>query len=370
MVSVEIHNGKFWTNDLFVYYSATKDYFSGNNPYVQNYGLDTGYFKYAPTTLYFFYPTIWLNYFTVQIIHTVLLTISLVSSISILHFLFIYKKGEKKRYWLLYLGFLLIVNHVVRGFHMGNVNLILMFFFCVGLFSLKKGRAYQSAIFWSLMIILKPIVILAFIPLLFFKQVKVIIYMAIGGLFYFLLPIIFSGIDGLLSIWSNWLGAISAHGEYIVSENSLRYLLEYYTGIKSNWGASFFFLGCLFIYMFWTIKKGIKIGVDEWLVVFLAFCPNFFVTDTQHFLLSLPLLFVLIKNFIEANHWTYWGLFVCAVLFFSFNMNDLIGRNMSDSLDAMGTLGIANLVFILLLFIVKNSNQKKCYAAESKETHI
>ena len=32
MVSVEINNGKFWTNDFVVYFGATKDYFSGNNP--------------------------------------------------------------------------------------------------------------------------------------------------------------------------------------------------------------------------------------------------------------------------------------------------------------------------------------------------
>lgn len=353
MVIIEINNGKFWTNDLFVYYGATKDYFEGNNPYVVNYGLDTGYFKYAPTTLYFFYPTIWLDFFPVQIIHTLFLTISLVFSISILHFLFIYKNGKVKLFWLLYLAFSFIAIHVVREFHMGNVNLLLLSFFSVGLFYLKRGKDLQSAIFWSLMIVLKPIVILTFIPLLIYKKWKMVSWMAICGIIYFLLPVLFSGLNGLLPIWSDWLGAISAHGEYIISENSLRYLLEYYTGIQSVWGASIFFLVCLLGFMLWTIWRKIKIELIEWLAVFLAFCPNFFVTDTEHFLLSLPLLIVLIKYLIETKSMFYWGVFILSILFFSFNANDLLGRQFSDTLDAMGLLGITNLIFIVMFCILK-----------------
>ena len=42
---VELNHDKLWTNDFRVYFDATIDYFNGNNPYVKNYGLDTGYFK-------------------------------------------------------------------------------------------------------------------------------------------------------------------------------------------------------------------------------------------------------------------------------------------------------------------------------------
>lgn len=351
MVTVEINNGKFWTNDLVVYFGAAGDYFNGNNPYEHHYGLDTGFFKYAPTTLYFFFPTIWMDFFTVQMLHTLFLTISLVFSISILHFLFIYKEGKVKRFWLLYLAFAFIAIHVVREFHMGNVNLLLLFFFSVGLFYLKKGKDLQSAIFWSLMIVLKPIVILTFIPLLFFNKWKMVMWMAVCGICYFLLPVLFSGFNGLIPLWTNWLEAISAHGGYIVSENALKYLLEYYTGFQSEWGASIFFLVVLMGLMTWSRWKLKSVNLMAWTTAFLAFCPNFFVTDTEHFLLSLPLLIVIINSLIEAKNMFYWGVFILSILFFSFNANDLLGRQFSDALDAMGLLGITNLIFVAMFCV-------------------
>ncbi|MFN5030681.1 MAG: hypothetical protein ACK5FX_00555, partial [Flavobacteriia bacterium] len=85
MVVVEIKNGRFWTNDLKVYYDATSDYFRGNNPYLKPYGLSSGFFKYPPPTLYFFWIYSKLNFFTVQIIHIALSFLAFLFSVLILH---------------------------------------------------------------------------------------------------------------------------------------------------------------------------------------------------------------------------------------------------------------------------------------------
>jgi hypothetical protein len=45
MIFVEISNGKFWTNDLIVYYGATRDYLKGGSPYIHPYGLGSGFFS-------------------------------------------------------------------------------------------------------------------------------------------------------------------------------------------------------------------------------------------------------------------------------------------------------------------------------------
>ena len=258
----------------------------------------------------------------------------------------------------MYAGFSVIAKHVVREFHMGNVNLLLLFLFCAGLLYLKRGKENTSAILWSIMIILKPIVILTFIPLAFYKKWKIVFLMAGLGAFYFILPILNSGTDGLIPIWSKWLDSISAHGGYIISENSLTYILEYYSGIKSNWGASIFFLMALLGFMFITVRRKIKIELFEWLAVFLAFCPNFFVTDTEHFLLSLPLIMLLVRYLLEEKRWYYWLMFAVSIFFFSFNINDLLGRPLSDTLDAMGMLGIANLTFIVLFLLVRTKSSR------------
>lgn len=363
-VTVEMNNGKFWTNDFVVYYEATKDYFSGNNPYEVNYGLDTGYFKYAPTTLYFFFPTILAGFFTAQIMHTLLLMLALITSMWILHRMFIIDEIGKRRMGLLYVGFALIAPHIVREFHMGNVNLLLLFFFCTGLFSLQKKKDVQVSIFWSIMIVLKPIVILAFIPLLFYQKWRVIFTMGGIGLLFLLLPVLYSGFAGTQELWINWLGAISLHGDFIISENSLTYLSENFLGIHSTWGASLVVLAVLIGLLVWIKIKFNSIYLVEWVVVFFAFCPNFFVTDTEHFSLSLPLIILLIKHLIDANKLAYWIVFGCAVFFFSLNINDLLGRAISNVIDDNGLLGIANLAFIFLFLIVRINTTKKKLSAQ------
>ena len=355
MVSVEINNGKFLTNDFVVYFGATKDYFSGNNPYAVSYGLDTGYFKYAPTTLYFFSPTVLVGFFPAQLIHTSLLMISLIVSMCILHRMFINEEKGKSRMGLLYVGFALIAPHIVREFHMGNVNLLLLFLFCAGLYSLQKKKEINVAVFWSIMIVLKPIVILAFIPLVFYKKWKIIFTMGGIGLIFFFIPVIGSGFQGSMELWQGWLEAVIMHGQYIISENSLTYLLERFTGIQSAWGASIFFLLLLIGFLLWNKMKTSSISLIEWVVVFFAFCPNFFVTDTEHFLLSLPLIMMLIKRLIEVNKWGYWIVFACFVIFFSLNINDLLGHTISNVIDENGLLGVANLAFIVLFCAIRTS---------------
>ncbi len=273
----------------------------------------------------------------------------------ILHRMFINEEKGKSRMGLLYVGFALIAPHIVREFHMGNVNLLLLFLFCAGLFSLEKKKEINVAVFWSIMIVLKPIVILAFIPLVFYKKWKIIFTMGGIGLIFLFIPVIGSGFQGSMELWQGWLEAVIMHGQYIVSENSLTYLLERFTGIQSAWGASIFFLLLLTGFLLWNKMKTNSISLIEWVVVFFAFCPNFFVTDTEHFLLSLPFIMMLIKRLIEVNKWGYWIVFACFVIFFSLNINDLLGHTISNVIDENGLLGVANLAFIVLFCAIRTS---------------
>ena len=120
LVFVEKLNGKFYTNDFKVYYLAAKDYFEGENPYLLPYGLGTGFFKYPPTTLYFFYFSTKFSYFTAQIIHVIFLLIAfIISAIILRKILFISRlKVEKKYNWVLYTSFFFSVIQLVREFYM------------------------------------------------------------------------------------------------------------------------------------------------------------------------------------------------------------------------------------------------------------
>lgn len=351
--TVEMINGKFWTNDLRVYYDAQHDFFSGNNPYVKNYGLDTGFFKYPPFTLYLFSFFSAVPYWLGQLLHLALLAGSFIVSVPLLKSLAenIFGNDDRKKHtWILYVAFLATAIHLTREFHLGNINLLLLLLFSLGLRSAFNEKNMMTAIFWALMVVLKPIMILAFVPLIFWRKWKIIGLLAGFGLFFFLFPVLHLGWNGNLHLWMSWLRSIAKHGEYIVSENSLTYLTEHYFGIASAWIPSLLVLLTLLVVMLWEIyRSGTNLQRFVcWTIVFTSVIPNFFVTDTEHFLISLPLIIFLLYLLAQKGKIQHWVLFFVGMLLFSFNSNDLLGRNLSDYLDSKGILGIANLLFIIL----------------------
>lgn len=355
MILVEIKNGKFWTNDFKVYYDATNDFFNGNSPYIKPYGLGSGFFKYPPTTLYFFLIVSKFSYFTAQLIHASVLLIALIIGITGLHKILFYQTiDQRKKRGLLYLSFVFIAVHLVREFHMGNVNLVLFALFVLGLKAFIAKKSFQLALFWSLMVILKPIVILAFIPLLFFQQWKTIFAMIAFGFTFLVIPLIHKGWSGGINLWKEWLVAIGQHGDYIVSENSFKYLSMYYFGIQSAWIPSIIGLILLVVLFFITkqIQKLNALSFLEWSALFLAFTPNFFVTDTEHFLLSLPLILVLLKRLLVLKSSFLWGLFMLFMLPFSLKSNDLLGKTLSTMANEAGWLGLGNFAMVLFFCIL------------------
>lgn len=364
---VELTNNKFDTNDLRVYYDAVQDYFSGNNPYEENYGLDTGYYKYPPFILYLFSFYKLVSFPVAQIIHTTLLTVSLMLSIPMIKKVTeeVLSDGAVKRNtWMLYAIFFSVAIHLVRELHMGNINLILLGLFTGGLWLIFQRPQYYfcQALLWSLMIILKPIMILCVIPLVFYRRWKLFFSITGLGLFYFLFPSIHKGWNGNIYLWQLWYQSIAEHGEYIVSENTLRYLSHLYLGTTSDWLPSFFILALLMTGMIVERKKN---GINEqsflvWLVIFCAFIPNFFVTDTEHLLLSVPVIALLLWLLADLKTVKYWIIFSVIIAPFSFNSNDLLGRTISDQyIDRLGLMGISNLLFILLSIFLYREYRKR-----------
>lgn len=362
-VIVESINGKFWTNDLLVYFGAVNDFFSGNDPYVHPYGLDTGYFKYPPFTLYLFSHFAILPYWFVQYMHTFISLIALMVSIPLLvhlinHYLI---KDGKSRKWLSFFAFISIIVHLAREFHMGNVNLILLGCFSIGLYGLlEKKSNWLVIIFWSLMIILKPIMILVVIPLFLMNKWKLVLQLGLAGVVFYLFPFLHKGFAGGIELWANWFSAISSHGEYIVSVNSLKYMANFYLNWESSWIPSFLSLALLFGAMLVTYMKS-KVAVSwEWILVFLAFIPNFFVTDTEHFLLSVPLLMITVVKVVELRKWYYYIWFFLALLPFSLNSIDFLGRDLATKLDLYAGTGLGNLaiVFLATLLLLQETQSK------------
>lgn len=357
-VLVERNNHKLYTNDFRVYFDATHDFFAGNNPYRHAYGLETGFFKYAPFTLYLFAPQLVVSYGVGQVVHLSLLAFSLIFSLlalrRLIHPSLLPKVVPIPAGWL-YLAFACAAIHLTRELHMGNVNLLLLFFFVVGLRSLLKGNDLSLAAWWSLMLVLKPIMILVLLPLLVYRKWRSVVYMGCFGLLFLVAPILHVGWTGTVQLWYDWLKAIGAHGEYLTSFNAIGTMAQTHWGIHSFWIVPFIVLGLLSAGM---VGERLRFGnsaesLVAWIVVFAAFIPNFFVTDTEHFLLSLPLIFFLISELLKHKKWYYWMGFVVGMLLFAFNSNDLLGSKLSDFVYDNGFLGIGNLLFVMTFLLLR-----------------
>ncbi len=369
LVFVESKNGKFWTNDFRVYYYATQDFLQGNSPYEHNYGLNSGLFKYPPTTLFIFALNAWLPYFWAQIVHSLILALSFISGIILLHQFYIFQE-YKRRMWVLYLLFFIAVVHLTREFHLGNINLILLALYSFGLITFLKNRPMEGSVYWSFMIILKPICLLVVVPFLLKKQWKPILIMGALGLLFLLIPAFKLGWSGNIEIWQGWLKAISLHGDYIPGENSLSYLTKHFIGIDSAWGPSFIVLGMLVLSILWINRNNVSDDAMELSTVFLAFVPNFFVTDTEHFLLSLPLFIVIIRKLLVLKNKLLWIMLTVLILAFAVKSNDLLGKDLSEWYSYHGILGIANLLLIIFYLVLSRNEMDPFIAVKKNQASI
>jgi hypothetical protein len=305
-----------------------------------------------------FSPAVIIPYWLAQFIHLTLLAVSLIVSMITIRQLtdrFLSVSGKRMPVGMLYLTFLAVAIHLVRELHMGNVNLMLLILFCLGLRSFLNNKPIQIAIFWSLMLILKPIMILVVLPLLLHRGWKIISWMAAFGVFFLLFPVIHVGLSGNIALWKDWFKAISAHGDYLTSFNSIGTMVKMATGFSASWAVA---LLCLSVLLLLMLRDRLKSGTSIrqvliWSVVLAAFVPNFFVTDTEHFLLSLPLIYLLLNALRENGRWYHIVIFCLAMLCFSFDSTDLLGKELSDIVYNYGFLGIGNLLFIIDFLLLR-----------------
>lgn len=363
-VVVEINNKRFETNDLKVYYEATKDFAAGNNPYLHPYGLGSGYFKYTPFTLYLFIPQTGISYFYVQLIHVSFVLLSLIIvMISMRRIVSDFSSLQFKSSWL-YLVLAVFVIHITRELHLGNVNILLLLLFLLGVFSYLNKNDLTTAIWWSLMLVLKPILLPIFIPLIFLKKWRIILFSMLFGILFVLITILHHGWNFAFELWSSWLEALSKHGGQLVTMNSMGKMGEEYFGIEPRWVLPVFTIVVLVGLMLIDFLRNASSNKQllTWHFVFLAIVPNVFVTDTEHFLFSIPLVFLLLNELRETKKWFYWLVFGLGMLFFSFNSTDLLGKDLARIVFDSGCLGIGNLLFISLYLYLHFQSTKKSAA--------
>lgn len=335
MYTLENINGRFWLNDFRVYYSAAEAFLKGDPVYGLPFGLDTGYYKYGPETLLFFIPATVLPYFVASSFHF-WITLGLTIWLFLFHGKDIWGKGKKH----LLIGIALFVTIVVlltRELHLGNVNIILISALTLSVYSYEKNRFWLSAFLLAFIILTKPYFGIFVLPFVFRMQWKFLLQIGLSAIVFILFLLPFKGFQGTIDLHVEWWEAMMGHSSMLTSEQTVFSILQKISGIDiaSSYGLPIlFFVGLLFSFL----KRKDK-SIQLSMYVLIAVVPNLVVTDLEHFLFVLPLLFHHVNTWSEKS--TLLKILFCAFLPFF----------VLEGLFPFGTLGLANLGIVILSLI-------------------
>lgn len=364
---IENNNDSFLLNDFKVYYSASETLMNGGQPYGVAYGLGSGFYKYSPVTLFLFSPYTLFSFETAKTVHFIM-----IAFLSIGVFLLCwnlcnryFENNLKKRIGFLSLLLLISAVHLTREMHLGNINMIMAFIFLMAIhFSLEK-KIYWSAFFFVILILLKPYFLILILPLVISKNFKLISLIFVYAIALTLLPILFIGFDENTLLLKNWLLVMKGHTDGMISEHTFSHIFYSYSGIKlaSYW--QLIFIGCIgFTYCICRYREFFgRLIYDEKkklvdFFILLAIIPNLVITDSQHFLFSVPLIALILGHLKQKMSWQLITIFVVLLFFYGANSNDLLGNPLSDKFDAYSTIGLANLGLILFLILLERKRNK------------
>lgn len=177
-----------------------------------------------------------------------------------------------------------------------------------------------------------------------------------------MLPALILGLSKDIELHKQWSAAMLTHADSFPTPNTIEALIRYY--VSSSISGNFQYLVILFLLVFYVLftylnrmhnkndeKANSSSFIMEWFVL-IALMPSIFKTDTEHFLMSLPIiLFILIYLFQKQNAFLT-TLFVVLIIFYVGNSSDLLGRNLSQKIYTMGLLGISNILLTAMAIYI------------------
>jgi hypothetical protein len=371
-------NHRFWLHDYEVYYSAANSFLRGDAVYGIPYGLGSGYYKYSPFALLVFAPFSLLPFYVAKVFHFVILSICITTTIILSYKLIIsnfpLKNNIKNPNLLLFLIFLPLIPNIYTELHLGNINSALLLIFIIALLYLMKGKDLKAGLLLALGILIKPH-FLIFLPfLLFRKKFNCFIYTVIGIIAGLLLPSLFIGMGHNVELHKQWLTTMQIHNNSLISGQDTLFSWLY-RGV-----GHFFFIDTLqydkifgmlvlaiiaFVILALLIIDLKKENSDKSMqdnktknfifeyFILLAIIPNITVTDSEHFLLSIPLIAFIVIYLFKKSENLIFKIFAIILLFiYGMNMREVVGKNISAYFTEYGILGLANILIIIFCIIV------------------
>jgi hypothetical protein len=371
-------NGRAELNDFRVYYGAGQALLHGTPLYGVAHGLDSGLFKYAPVLAVVYVPLAALPYPLAATLQYLLITLALLDALRRTDRLVRERllAGAPARYAPLFLLGLIVVVHLHRELHLGNINLLLLWLVVVGLEQLLNGRQRVAGALIGLAILTKPhFLVLA--PLLALRgQWKVLASATALMVLGLLLPALIMGWTANAQALHGWVSTIAEHNGSLIytSGDDHRAINTIYSALYRSvlhpvvsatnalaYGLLAVIAALIGLFVLsdrtpdGSATHPARFPFEYLLLVGLV--PSITLTDTQHFLLAAPVLYyVLVHLFIQPR--APWSLGVAIPLFVCYggNWEDALGP-LSDRMIQAGVLGIGSfglLVVAVLLFLRSN----------------
>lgn len=384
---MQIINRRFWMHDFEVYYKASQAFASGSKIYGLTFGLDSGYYKYSPFALYLFLPISLLPFGAAKIVFFLLISAALITTLILSAQLLQYSLQSIKTIsnGMLFIVMGIVSSVVFRELHLGNVNVILLLLSLIMLWFLLSGKQITAGILFAFVLFIKPHFIILAPLLLFRKQYKSIAITLLGLTIGCLLPALVTGISENMVLHKEWLQTMQDHNKslwqaYDTIYSLFLHILLYIQKFNIQFYDKAVELTLLIIvaaafgwFVIGNIKRERKIQPQHIgrsftieFMILIALIPNLVITDTEHFLLSIPLiLFLLGLMRIKTPLW-FKITVVIALILFSMNIYDLIGTKLSLWLTHNGILGLGNLMLIGLTMYGYRNFELKGIMPESK----
>lgn len=385
---VEHANGRFDLYDLQVYHGAASDLLAGRPVYGVSHGLDSGVFKYAPAMALAFVPLALLPFPVAALLHFAAIAVAFVAAMHWAdrgvrtHFL----NGAESSSRTVLLATLVTVVHLHRELTLGNINVLLLTVLLAAAALLLKGRDAWGGLLVGMAVVAKPHFALL-VPLLLVRGRWKALTAAAGAVAVCLLaPAAVLGWAGNLALHREWVDQMARHnarmihlpGDSYENVNTLYTLLHRW--VLGPLGASggraevlgilamvALLVGAWVIWRVWADRQQPErrnaAFLAEWYLL-LALVPSLTVTDTEHFLLALPLVLWLLHHLAHTQVRWQWGLGALILFAHGGNWEDLWGP-WSDVAAHASVLGAANVALVVWCILLASHRAVNLSVARS-----
>ncbi len=372
-------NGRFWQNDFKVYYLAMQNFLNGEPIYGIPFGLQSGFYKYTPFALLPFSVFHYIPFSIASVIYYIFVSTAILAVTLKVYYFFIriFNISNDRKNIILFLTTMVLINHFYRELHLGNVNVLLLLLYVYSLELITKGKQGFAGVIMGIGILFKLHFIVLLPVLLVFRKFKASVLLILSFAIGLLLPALFLGFEKNFILLNDWITIMKAHNQSITTSADTIYgisnmLLSIFGFQQKGLWFSLVILGLVGAFFLWFVidnkgDKSVNFKIKKFTIVYfmaIACIPLITVTDSEHFLFSLPIImfcmFLLVLNNKLAI--IYKILILIAFVFYGGNWHDLWGHQISVFFTQNGFLGIGNLMLIALIAILwlnENCNFEK-----------